>query len=716
MSIKNSYADINWLENFVTKECITCYEYSDFKNVQQIGKGSFGNVVRVNWKTTNHSFALKSFDNGEITLKEVVNELKLHRSVDLHKNIIRIFGITREETYEVHSIRYSFVLEYADNGTLNDYLSKHFNELDWSDKNQLALQLASAVAFIHDCNIIHRDLHANNILILQKNIKLADFGLSKKIDEKSNNTSKIFGVIPFIDPRSLDNRNYKLNKKSDVYSIGVLMWQISSGYKPFYDVGYDGRLILDILNGKREEIIDGTYVEYSNLYRKCWEDNPSERPDIQKVVSTLKSIISHQQNNSNIEITANEINKNYTIGNHQMDPKSNDEMLDINKSLVISDLQNHNSVQSCTSYQEMDINKSLSSSQYKTSIHYSLSNISNRITSLNVSIDDNNDNIIDNINNKVADELIKYVIKNHNRGITFDQIKQFINQQILELDHAIEKLIKWVLKNQTKSQYIYFLGLFYYYNIGVEEDSVKAFKLFLKASEDNFSIAQVYLAKCYNDGYGTGCNKKLAFNWYKKSVENGSIIGQFYLGYCYELGIGTHNDEKMSVYWYKKAANNRNTIAKFYLAECYRLGKGVEKNETKAFKYYEELAKKEVADAQFQLGNCFYYGIGIELDKEQALYWYRKSTINGNIAAEYILKKYYNEKIKNKARNKKIIKFKEVNQLGLYYIGKILIKTNYEKSFYYFQKSAENGYKVAQHDLGKCYRDGTGELELKLIK
>lgn len=81
MSIKNSYADINWLENFVTKECITCYEYSDFKNVQQIGKGSFGNVVRVNWKTTNHSFALKSFDNGEITLKEVVNEVSYENNL-----------------------------------------------------------------------------------------------------------------------------------------------------------------------------------------------------------------------------------------------------------------------------------------------------------------------------------------------------------------------------------------------------------------------------------------------------------------------------------------------------------------------------------------------------------------------------------------------------------------------------------------------------------
>ncbi len=54
--------------------------------------------------------------------------------------------------------KYSLVLEYADSGTLNAYLNEHFVELDWNDKCQLALQLASAVECLHDCEIIHRDL------------------------------------------------------------------------------------------------------------------------------------------------------------------------------------------------------------------------------------------------------------------------------------------------------------------------------------------------------------------------------------------------------------------------------------------------------------------------------------------------------------------------------------------------------------------------------
>jgi serine/threonine protein kinase len=97
---------------------------------------------------------------------------------------------------------------------------------------------------------------------------LADFGLSKKIAEVTSN-SKTFGVIPYMEPKRFNNKGnkYTLNKKSDVYSIGVLMWEISSGHQPFYGEEYDISLVLAILDGKREKIIYGTPVTYSDLYK-----------------------------------------------------------------------------------------------------------------------------------------------------------------------------------------------------------------------------------------------------------------------------------------------------------------------------------------------------------------------------------------------------------------------------------------------------------------
>lgn len=99
---------------------------------------------------------------------------------------------------------------------------------------------------------------------------MADFGLStstKETSEDTNNVLRIIGIIPYIDPKHFIVENYKLSKMSDMYSIGVLLWQISSGRKPFSDTDYDIMLSLAIINGEREEIIEGTPVEYSNLYK-----------------------------------------------------------------------------------------------------------------------------------------------------------------------------------------------------------------------------------------------------------------------------------------------------------------------------------------------------------------------------------------------------------------------------------------------------------------
>ncbi|CAB5387468.1 unnamed protein product [Rhizophagus irregularis] len=192
----------NNLEKLISEGCIEYYEYSDFKNIQPIGKGASGSVTRATWKNITRFFALKSFNNDKQTHKEIVKELTLHRKVDIHENILRFYGISSVDD-EINQLKkFYLVLEYADSGTLNTYLNNHFDELNWNDKLRLAFQLASAVECIHCCGIIHRDLHAKNILIHQKNIKLADFGLSKKISEESiiyiknvGNTNKIIVQI-----------------------------------------------------------------------------------------------------------------------------------------------------------------------------------------------------------------------------------------------------------------------------------------------------------------------------------------------------------------------------------------------------------------------------------------------------------------------------------------------------------------------------------------
>ncbi|CAB4387578.1 unnamed protein product [Rhizophagus irregularis] len=267
---KESNYYIDWLEKSIANEYLNYFEYSEFKNSELIGSGSHGSVFRANRKNAGNFFALKTFKNYDNTmLKELVNEIKLQKRVDFHENIIRFYGITKVETVKFQVLAF---LEYAENGTLKTYLNKHFNELNWVDKYQLAFRLANAVECLHDCNIIHRDLHGDNILIHQKMIKLTDFGLSKKISEASSNTSKILGVIPFIDPKKL----------------------------------YE---------------------------QECWNDDPDERPNIQNVVSILYELIFLKQ--EDITNTVNDNNEKENNQLEKCETTTNSiETMDLNNKLI----------------------------------------------------------------------------------------------------------------------------------------------------------------------------------------------------------------------------------------------------------------------------------------------------------------------------------------------------------------------------------------------
>ncbi|PKY61134.1 kinase-like protein [Rhizophagus irregularis] len=237
--------------------------------------------VRVALKSSVEEYSNIEEDELNRIDKEFFNELELLREAKYHQNVNCILGITKV------CRSYILVLEYANEGTLRDYLKKKSTSSKWKDKTQMALDIACGLKFLHFKEIIHRDLHSKNILVNNGKLLIADLGLSKKLAEATTSSlANTMGMVEYIEPQCLKNIKYKKDKKSDIYSLGVLLWEISSGRPPFSDC--ERSLLRDhIEDGNREEPTKGTPLKYQQLYQECWNSEPNSRPDIEKVYETL---------------------------------------------------------------------------------------------------------------------------------------------------------------------------------------------------------------------------------------------------------------------------------------------------------------------------------------------------------------------------------------------------------------------------------------------
>ena len=199
-----------------------------------------------------------------------------------HPNIIRLLGVCSAAPVWI-------VMELARYGEMRAYLQKNNARLehDLATLVLFAYQLSTALSYLESKKYVHRDIAARNILVSSDDcVKLADFGLSRWVEESYYKASK--GVLPikWMAPESINFRRF--TTASDVWMFGVCMWEILMlGIKPFQGIK-NSDVIGRIENGERLPLPAICPPHLYSLMLKCWSYEPSKRPSFREIKETLK--------------------------------------------------------------------------------------------------------------------------------------------------------------------------------------------------------------------------------------------------------------------------------------------------------------------------------------------------------------------------------------------------------------------------------------------
>jgi serine/threonine protein kinase len=225
--------------------------------------------------------------------------------------IIGFYGITQNPETK----NYMMVLDYAEGGSLRNYLDKRHSELNWYEKISCLQNAIFGLEFIHEKELIHRDLHIGNILKLKYKTAITDMGLCKPANYNASENAKngIFGVLPYIAPEIIKGKNY--TKAADIYSFGIIMYEVISGLPPYHDLSHDKYLAINICQGLRPTFNIKVPQLIVQLIKKCLDADPLNRPTAKEINNILRTYRSQSNDNQTAELQAqikeaDEINNN----------------------------------------------------------------------------------------------------------------------------------------------------------------------------------------------------------------------------------------------------------------------------------------------------------------------------------------------------------------------------------------------------------------------
>ncbi|XP_013586053.1 PREDICTED: probable serine/threonine-protein kinase At1g18390 isoform X2 [Brassica oleracea var. oleracea] len=317
ISTYNSNSDVEFSHVFFKIPIFTYKELQEatdnFSKDRLLGDGGFGTVYYGKVRDGREVAVKRLYEHNYRRLEQFMNEIEILTRLH-HKNLVSLYGCTSRRSREL-----LLVYEFIPNGTVADHLygetenPTHQGFLTWSMRMSIAIETATALAYLHASDIIHRDVKTTNIL-LDRNygVKVADFGLSRLFPTDATHVSTApQGTAGYVDPEY--HTCYHLTDKSDVYSFGVVLVELISS-KPAVDINrskseinLSSLAINKIQNNATHELIDHSLGYGTNegvrkmttmvagLAFQCLQQDGTMRPTTEQVVKELKEIQNEEQ-------------------------------------------------------------------------------------------------------------------------------------------------------------------------------------------------------------------------------------------------------------------------------------------------------------------------------------------------------------------------------------------------------------------------------------
>ncbi|XP_023742341.1 uncharacterized protein LOC111890454 [Lactuca sativa] len=288
-----------------------------FDNNKIIGRGGFGKVYKgvISHSKGQSMVAFKRLDSSygqghPEFLKEI---LMLSRCT--HENVISLMGFCNEDDEKI------IVYEYASHGSLDHHLSN--TDLTWMQRLKICIAAAKGLCYLHDPNgseqrVIHRDIKSSNILLDENwNAKVSDMGLSKIGPANQSHSflpTNVVGTFGYIDPLYMET--YSLTKESDVYSFGLVLFEVLCGRPciehknghfhslvPMWKKRYEETKLDEIIFEEVKQHMDPRSLKpFSDIAYQCLRISREERPKMSRVVEKLEIALEFQEISEEVEL------------------------------------------------------------------------------------------------------------------------------------------------------------------------------------------------------------------------------------------------------------------------------------------------------------------------------------------------------------------------------------------------------------------------------